>query len=90
MLCMLLKELLLIEGDDKDVVYHQLGGDIFLGYMTTVMSLMTFWYSFKATGSRERLKTALFACIDVVVDFSLKICDCSDDENDVPNVARKK
>ncbi len=87
MLCMLLKELLLLENDTKHLIYHQLGGDIFLGYFTTAMSLMTFWYTFKATGSKERFKEAFFTSVDAIVDVSLKIiddeidqnnCDCSD------------
>lgn len=83
MLCMLLKELLLLENDPQHLVYHQLGGDIFLGFFTTAMSIITLWYSFKATGSKERFKTAFFTCVDAIVDVSLKICDCSDDENDM-------
>lgn len=90
MLCVLLKELLLLENDPKHSIYHELGGDIFLGYFTTSMSLMTLWYSFKATGSKELFKRAFFTCIDGIVDISLKICDCSDDENEVSNVAQKK
>lgn len=89
MLCTLLKELLLLENDPQHLIYHQLGGDIFLGFFTTAMSLITLWYSFKATGSKERFRTAFFTCIDAIVDVSLKICDCSDDENGVSNVAHK-
>lgn len=81
MLCILLKELLLVESDPKHTVFYQLGGDIFLGYFTTAMSLITLWYSFKATGSKERFKNALFTCCDIVADNLLKICECDDDEN---------
>lgn len=90
MLCILLKELLLLENDPEHVIYHQLGGDIFLGYFTTAMSILTLWYSFKATGSKKRFKSAFFTCVDAFVDISLKICDCSDDEDDVSNKTRKK
>lgn len=90
MLTMLLKELLLLENDTQHLIFYQLGGDIFLGYFTTAMSIITFWYTFKATGSKERLKATVFKCIDVVADICLKICDCSDDENDESNVAQSK
>lgn len=90
MLCVLLKELLLLENDPKHLIYEQLGGDIFLGYFTTGMSVITLFYSFQATGSKERFKRAFFTFIDAIVDISLKICECSDDETDVSNVAHKK
>lgn len=82
MLCVLLKELLTLDPNDpKHLIYHQLGGDIFLGYFTTAMSVITLWYSFKATDSKDRFKKAFFTCIDTVVDVSIKMCECSDDEN---------
>lgn len=89
MLCILLKELLLVESDPQHTIYYQLGGDIFLGYFTTAMSIITLWYSFKATGSKERFKNAMFTFCDFFADHLLKICECSDDEN-VENVKNDK
>lgn len=85
------KELLLLENNPQQqhVIYDQLGGDIFLGYFTTGMSIITLWYSFKATGSKEQIKKALFTCCDTVVDLSLKIFD-DDDENYISNMVQNK
>lgn len=82
LLCTLLKALLVHNNYPPNYIYDQIGGDIFLGYFTTSMSAITFWYSFKATASRERFKNTIFRWCDTIVDKMIKICDCSDDEND--------
>lgn len=81
MLTALLKELLLHENDSEHIIYNQLGGDIFLGYFTTAMSILTFWYTFKATDSKRRLKATIFKCIDIIVDIGLKIFDYDDSDD---------
>lgn len=89
MLCFLLKELLMQDNNPNYKLYDDLGGDIFLGYFTTAMSILTTWYTFNATGSKQRFKNGFFTFIDFIVDIFLRICDCGDDDESDASAQKK-